>query len=137
MYLLLITVVTFGIFCSKGSEDKLEQLIKQALRVVLKSNLDYETLLKMVGSVNLESPRVQNILDTTYKTHYGIAPLSIGISDRVWLIVAGRGSKVAVAGPMSRSRVQSRGRGPKVAVAGPMSRQGKMIWSSRYLSENE
>ena len=30
--------------------------------------------------------------------------------------VAGRGSKVAVAGPMSRSRVQSRGRGSKVAA---------------------
>ena len=38
------------------------------------------------------------------------------------------GPKVAVAGPMSRSRVQCRGRGSKVAVAGPMSRQGKMIW---------
>ena len=44
---------------------------------------------------------------------------------RVWLIVAGRGSrvqcrgrgsKVAVAGPMSRSRVQSRGRGSNVAA---------------------
>ena len=55
----------------------------------------------------------------------------------VWLIVAGRGSRVqcrcrgsnvAVAGPRSRSRVQCRGRGSKVAVAGPMSRQGKMIW---------
>ena len=40
--------------------------------------------------------------------------------------VAGRGARVA--GPMSRSRVQCRGRGSKVAVAGPMSRQGKMIW---------
>ena len=30
--------------------------------------------------------------------------------------VAGRGSKVAVAGPMSRSRVQSRGRGSNVAA---------------------
>ena len=40
-----------------------------------------------------------------------------------------RGSRVA--GPKSRSRVQSRGRGSKVAVAGPMSRQGKMIWGSR------
>ena len=45
--------------------------------------------------------------------------------------VASRGSKVAVAGPMSRSRVQCRGRESKVAVAGPMSRQGKMIWGSR------
>ena len=34
----------------------------------------------------------------------------------VWLIVAGRGSKVGVAGPMSRSRVQSRGRGSNVAA---------------------
>ena len=40
-----------------------------------------------------------------------------------------RGSRVA--GPQSRSRVQCRGRGSKVAVAGPMSRQGKMIWGSR------
>ena len=30
--------------------------------------------------------------------------------------VAGHGSKVAVAGPMSRSRVQSRGRGANVAA---------------------
>ena len=47
-----------------------------------------------------------------------------------------RGSRVAgpksrVAGPKSRSRVQCRGRGSKVAVAGPMSRQGKIIWGSR------
>ena len=46
-----------------------------------------------------------------------------------------RGSRVAgpksrVAGPKSRSRVQCRGRGSKVAVAGPMSRQGKIIWGS-------
>ena len=32
-------------------------------------------------------------------------------------MVAGRGSKVAVAGPMLRSRVQCRGRGSKFAVA--------------------
>ena len=41
-------------------------------------------------------------------------------------MVAGRGSKVAVAGPMLRSRVQCRGRGSKfavaVAVAGPVLR---------------
>ena len=36
------------------------------------------------------------------------------------LMVAGRGS-----------RVQCRGHGSKVAVAGPMSRQGKVIWGSR------
>ena len=40
---------------------------------VLKSNLDYETLLKIIGSVNLESSRVQNMLVTKYKTLYGIA----------------------------------------------------------------
>ena len=51
-----------------------------------------------------------------------------GRMSRVWLIVAGRGSKVEVAGAKSRSRVQCRGRGSNVAVAGPMSRQGKMIW---------
>ena len=46
---------------------------KQALRTVLNSNLDYETLLKIIGSVNLESSRVQNMLVTKYKTLYGIA----------------------------------------------------------------
>ena len=46
---------------------------KQALRTVLKSNLGYETLLKIIGSVNLESSRVQNMLVTTYKTLHGIA----------------------------------------------------------------
>ena len=61
-------------FCSKRSKDKLEQLNTQALRIVLNSNLDYETLLKIIGSVNLESSRVQNTLVTTYKTLYGLAP---------------------------------------------------------------
>ena len=46
-------------FCSKRSKDKLEQFNKQALRTVLNSNLEYETLLKIIGSVNLESSRVQ------------------------------------------------------------------------------
>ena len=46
---------------------------KQALKTVLNSNLDYETLLKIIGSVNLESSRVQNMLVTTYKALYGIA----------------------------------------------------------------
>ena len=46
-----------------------------------------------------------------------------------WSLTNSRGSRVA--GPKSRSRVQSRGRGSNVAVAGPMSRQGKMIWGSR------
>ena len=61
-------------FCSKRSKDKLELLNKQALRTVLNSNSDYETLLRIIGSVNLESSRVQNMLITTYKTLYGIAP---------------------------------------------------------------
>ena len=57
-------------FCSKRSKDKLEQLNTQALWTVLNSNLDYETLLKIIGSVNRESYRVQNMLVTTYKTLY-------------------------------------------------------------------
>ena len=61
-------------FCSKCSKDKLEQLNTQALRTVLNSNSGYETLLRIIGSVNLESSRVQNMLITTYKTLYGIAP---------------------------------------------------------------
>ena len=65
-----------GHFCRKSSKDKLGQLNKQALRTVLNSNLDYETLLKIIGSVNLESFRVQNILVTirTYKALYGLCP---------------------------------------------------------------
>ena len=51
----------------------MRRLDKQALKTVLNSNLDYETLLKIIGSVNLESSRVQNMLVTTYKTLYGIA----------------------------------------------------------------
>ena len=37
------------------------------IRTVLNSDSDYETLLRIIGSVNLESSRVQNILITTYK----------------------------------------------------------------------
>ena len=62
------------------------------------------------------------------RAHYISMSLAI-VRMGVWLIVAGRGSRVA--GPKSRSRVQCRGRGSKVAVAGPMSGQGKMIWGSR------
>ena len=40
----------------------------------MNSNSDYETLLRIIGSVNLESSRVQNMLITTYKTLYDIAP---------------------------------------------------------------
>ena len=47
---------------------------KWALRTVLNGNLDYETLFKIIGSVNLESSRVHNMLVATYKTLYGIAP---------------------------------------------------------------
>ena len=39
-------------FCSKRSKDKLEQLNEQALRTVLNSNLDYETYLRIIGSVS-------------------------------------------------------------------------------------
>lgn len=73
-YLLLIIVVNIWHFCSKCCKDKLEQLNKQALRAVLNSNLDYETLLRIMGSVNLESSFIQNMLVTTYKTLYEIAP---------------------------------------------------------------
>ena len=43
-YLLLIAVSTFG----KRRKDNLEQLKKQALRIVLNSILHYETLLKII-----------------------------------------------------------------------------------------
>ena len=51
--------------CSKRGKDKLEQLNKQALRTILNSNLDYETLLKIIGSMSLESYRLQNMLVIT------------------------------------------------------------------------
>ena len=63
--------------------------------------------------------------NAVYKLIITITKLSNVIGYRVWLIVAGRvsriqsrgrGSNVAVAGSMSRSRVQSRGRGSNVAA---------------------
>ena len=39
-----------------------------------------------------------------------------GPQSRSWVQSRGRGSNVAVAGPMSRSRVQNRGRGSNVAA---------------------
>ena len=50
------------------------QLNKQVLRRVLSSKLNYETLLRIIESVTLESSRVQNMLVTEYKTLYGFAP---------------------------------------------------------------
>ena len=69
--------------------------------------------------------------NAVYKLIITITKLSNVIGYRVWLIVAGRvsriqsrgrGSNVAVAGSMSRSRVRCRGRGSNVAVAGIKSR---------------
>ena len=62
--------------------------------------------------------------------------LNLSTDRREKSLTNSRGSRVAgpksrVEGPKSRSRVQCRGRGSKVAVAGPMSRQGKIIWGSR------
>ena len=39
-----------------------------------RASAHHETLLRIIGSVNLESSRVQNMLITTYKTLYDIAP---------------------------------------------------------------
>lgn len=52
----------------------MEKVNKQALRTVLNSNLDYETLLRTIGSVNIEFSRVHNMIVTSYKTLYGISP---------------------------------------------------------------
>ena len=47
---------------------------------------------------------------------------SDGLTDELSSLTNSRGSRVA--GPKSRSRVQSRGRWSNVAVAGPKSRSG-------------
>ena len=67
--------MTFGTFVAYVVKTNWNNFNKQALRTVLNSTLDYETLLRMIGSLNIESSRVQNMLVTTCKTLYGVAPL--------------------------------------------------------------
>ena len=47
--------------------DSVKRFDKQTLRTILNSNLDYETVLKIIGSVNLESSRAQNMLQSWTK----------------------------------------------------------------------
>ena len=55
-------------FCSAHSRDKLEQLNKQILKVVLKdSSSIYEDLLTKLNMTNLEVGRVQSMMVTLYK----------------------------------------------------------------------
>ena len=61
IYLLLITEVTFGTFVASVVKTGRNNSIS---RTFLNSRLGYETLLKIVVSVNLESSCVQNILVT-------------------------------------------------------------------------
>ena len=66
-YLLLhvITVVMFSSFVANAVKTKWDNLIKQALRTVLRSKVTMkQTFLTRMGSVNLESSRVQNMLIT-------------------------------------------------------------------------
>ena len=62
-------------FCSAHSRDKLEQLNKQILEVVLKdSSSIYEDLLTKLNMTNLEAGRVQSMMVTLYKCLNGMAP---------------------------------------------------------------
>ena len=62
-------------FCSAHSRDKLEQLNKQILKVVLKdSSSIYEDLLTKLNMTNLEAGRVQSMMVTLYKCLNGMAP---------------------------------------------------------------
>ena len=76
----------------------------------------------LVTSLNKQESHVQRVLRRIWALSIQpkIPEISVGSSNGtdhwVWPIVAGRGSKVAVAGPMSRSQVQSRGRGSNVAA---------------------
>ena len=58
------------------------------------------------------------------------ATIKVSVVTRVVSLTNSRGLRIAGLKSRSRSRVQSRGRGSNVAVAGPMSRQGKMILGS-------
>ena len=61
--------------CGARSKDKLEQLNKQALRVVLDDQSNtYEELLRKLHTVTLEQRRIQNMLVTVYKCLQGAAP---------------------------------------------------------------
>ena len=60
--------------CSARSKDKLEQLNKQALRVVLDDQTStYEELLCKLHMATLEQRRVQKMLVTVYKCLHGVA----------------------------------------------------------------
>ena len=64
--------------CSARSKDKLEQLNKQALRVVLDDQSStYEELLRKLHMATLEQRRVQNMLVTVYKCLHGAAPSNL------------------------------------------------------------
>ena len=60
--------------CGTHIKDKLEQLNKQALRVVLDDqSSNYEELLHKLHTVTLEQRRIQNMLVTVYKCLQGAA----------------------------------------------------------------
>ena len=59
--------------CSARSRDKLEQLNKQILKVVLNdSSSSYEDLLTKLNMTNLEAGRVQSKMMTLYKCLHGM-----------------------------------------------------------------
>ena len=61
--------------CSARFKDKLEQLNKQALRVLLDDQSStYEELLRKLHTVTLEQRGIQNMLVTVYKCLQGAAP---------------------------------------------------------------
>ena len=74
-------------FCSAHSRDKLEQLNKQILEVVLKdSSSIYEDLLTKLNMTNLEAGRVQSMMVTLYKCLNGMAPSYLRAYIQEWRV---------------------------------------------------
>ena len=64
--------------CNARSRDKLEQLNKQTLRVVLDDQSGtYDELLRKLHMVTLEQRRVQNMLVTVYKCLHDATPSNL------------------------------------------------------------
>ena len=78
MHLLQPVFVIMWHFCSAYSRNKLEQLNKQILKVVLKdSSSIYEDLLTKLNMTNLEAGRVQSMMVTLYKWNGPVLPQSV------------------------------------------------------------
>ena len=75
-------------FCSEHSGDKLEQLNKQILKVVLNdsSSIYEDLLLTKLNMTNLEAGRVQSMMVTLYKCLNGMAPSYLRAYIQEWRV---------------------------------------------------